>query len=584
MMKFADQLLTEAQQAALMAAVLQQHAMTTKKSRRLFVTGFPDDLTEDQLAELVEVSMAAAGLTVAEGKCVTNVYIGPHVNKFAFVELRCCAEATNALNLDSIVLSGRSVNFSRPNDYAPPPPELANMMFPPGLPHQPVKIDSLAAMGLGPATLRAAGFDLGQLVPKQATMVLGTARQAGASAPPAGKPALSMEQALKITRPQRRLFVGGVDVQVNATTGLTAEMVLTFFNSALVAANLHDPSVAGDPIHTCDAVANGGRYVFIEARSVAEATSCLALDGIELAGGKISVARVREYVPLAEDAKDDLRALGLIGNTAVSPDGLDVFAAPADAAHMALALPAPAAGGATDRRYGAATEEKLARWVQARRDKDYFTADAVRKELRDQGIEPDKVMAQRASELVSAAPGGSLLAQIGCAPVGAGDAPAACGGSCGEADAAAAADADPAAGDHPPLDLREPTETLQLDRMLTPADVQSEDDMADVLEDVALACAKHGSLVGLFAPRPPPPEAEPAAKRSRWGAPGAWAQRRVFVRFGSAEAAVSCAEDLHGREWEGRPLVASFVSDDAFGKVAAMECFEHFVYADDEAA
>ena len=55
--------------------------------------------------------------------------------------------------------------------------------------------------------------------------------------------------------------------------------------------------------------------------------------------------------------------------------------------------------------HNAATGEKLAQWAQARRDKDYVTADAIRKELRDQGVEPSNP-----SRLVAPAAVGPLSA------------------------------------------------------------------------------------------------------------------------------------------------------------------------------
>jgi len=46
-------------------------------------------------------------------------------------------------------------------------------------------------------------------------------------------------------------------------------------------------------------------------------------------------------------------------------------------------------GGAAPQTYDAETEEKLNQWVSAKRSKDYETADQIRAELREQGVEPD---------------------------------------------------------------------------------------------------------------------------------------------------------------------------------------------------
>ena len=44
---------------------------------------------------------------------------------------------------------------------------------------------------------------------------------------------------------------------------------------------------------------------------------------------------------------------------------------------------------APGQRYDPATEEKMAQWVNAKRAKDYQTADRLREELRAIGVDPD---------------------------------------------------------------------------------------------------------------------------------------------------------------------------------------------------
>ena len=84
---------------------------------------------------------------------------------------------------------------------------------------------------------------------------------------------------MSLTRRARRLHVGNLPLGV----GLTAEMLRQFFNAALVSANLHDGSKEGEPVY--DAVLGPeSKFGFVEFRTIAEATSCLALNSIELGG------------------------------------------------------------------------------------------------------------------------------------------------------------------------------------------------------------------------------------------------------------------------------------------------------------
>jgi len=63
----------------------------------------------------------------------------------------------------------------------------------------------------------------------------------------------------------------------------------------------------------------------------------------------------------------------------------------------------------------AATEARLDQWVQAKRDKDFATADAIRAELRLRGIEPDKLRPsdKEAHQQAMAWPGGQMQGMPG---------------------------------------------------------------------------------------------------------------------------------------------------------------------------
>ena len=75
----------------------------------------------------------------------------------------------------------------------------------------------------------------------------------------------------------RRLHIGNLPQGV----GLDAQMLKQFFNAALVSASLHDTSKEGDPVLD-SMLGSESKFGFVEFRTIAEATSCLALNNIEL--------------------------------------------------------------------------------------------------------------------------------------------------------------------------------------------------------------------------------------------------------------------------------------------------------------
>ena len=47
---------------------------------------------------------------------------------------------------------------------------------------------------------------------------------------------------------------------------------------------------------------------------------------------------------------------------------------------------------------------------------------------------------------------------------------------------------------------------------------------------------------------------------------------KVFVRFGSTAAAVACARELHGKQFDGRAVSAAFLSEEAFTGLLGLPC------------
>ncbi|GKU99068.1 hypothetical protein SLEP1_g11970 [Rubroshorea leprosula] len=128
--------------------VMPVQAMTqqaTRHARRVYVGGLSPTANEQSVAIFFNQVMAAiGGNTAGPGDAVVNVYIN-HEKKFAFVEMRSVAEASNAMALDGIIFEGAPVKVRRPTDYNP---SLAATLGP----SQPSPNLNLAAVGLTPGS------------------------------------------------------------------------------------------------------------------------------------------------------------------------------------------------------------------------------------------------------------------------------------------------------------------------------------------------------------------------------------------------------------------------------------------------
>jgi len=459
--------LTPAQQTALFTALLQQQATVTRAARRLYMGNLPMGITLEMLKELIETTMTAAKLTAAEGSCVNDIHLAP-TGKYAFVEFRSAIECTNALALDNLQVQSQVLRVNRSHEYEPLDPETEKLMIPAGLPQQTDPLTTLAASGLDFGTLVSAGIDVSALAPKAPSTPLNAARPGllaaqlklpGTSGVTGPGSALTKPDALKITKPARTLYVG------NLPDGSMSKEVLThFFNAALVSARLHDTSMSEEPISNIELM---GKFAFVECRTVAEATSFLALNGIELQSNKIRIGRPREYMPVTDKILPSLRALGVIGNTSVSPDGKDVLL---EATEVAIQTEALMLG-------------------------------------------------------MNKTSGKGL----------------------------------------PPLELASVTSSLALQNMVQMSDSECEEDMADILADVRIACEEHGRVSLVLSPRPGAGSEDPSVAEA--------IKLRVFVTFETAEAASACAQELHGKHWEGSAVCVSFISEALVSLVRQLPCF-----------
>lgn len=226
--------------------LLQQQAGLTRRARRIHIGSLPPGCTQQVLRDTFNDALHRSSLTLQGAtECINEVSLDPSC-KFAFIEFRSPAEATSALALDGLVVLGKTIRVQRPNDYIVAPPELNEVIIPPGI--------TPAVAVLPPPPLGAAMG--GALVPPGVPPGVPPAMAVSGVTPPPPPPppniaatlnaqllsgisstATAQQTAMQISRKARRLHIGNLPQNV----GLTPDMMKQFFNATLMCARSCGP-------------------------------------------------------------------------------------------------------------------------------------------------------------------------------------------------------------------------------------------------------------------------------------------------------------------------------------------------------
>ncbi|EOD25620.1 hypothetical protein EMIHUDRAFT_457481 [Emiliania huxleyi CCMP1516] len=417
-------------------------------------------------------AIASRGLRLDKPGAVILSTVLPHggSQRYSFLELRSAIERALSLNQQLVMSESRLVirrgqDWYRPDrqdyearhspqeDRGALPPELDELCIPPGLPPNVDGLTILTAAGVDIKTLQRAGVE-----PRPRAKARRHPARGGHRCPVPG--ITSREDALKSTKTQRTVYVGGLPSP---------------------ATSLHDTSLPGEPIVGVD-IASGGHFAFLECRTIAEALSFSALNGIEFLGRSIRLGRPRGYTSVGEHLKDTLRMYKVLGNTTISPDGAE----PPDS----------------------------------------------HEERADGSTEPQRPLLTDASG--GSAPPQRLLSEV--------------------------------AGLTEPAIPPGATEALALNHMVKEGDLEDADIMGDILEDAHAECQKHGQVHVILCPKPGAAASDEALD--------AMIQRRLFVLFGSVQAAVACQRELHGKVFEEDPIDATYVPAELLQALQALPSFD----------
>ncbi|KAJ1640513.1 hypothetical protein T492DRAFT_854811, partial [Pavlovales sp. CCMP2436] len=307
--------------AAVGPTLIQQQAGLTRRARRLHVSSLPPGCSSQLLRDLFNDSLVNAGLAINDNReLINDIQMDPGA-KWAFLEFRSVREATSALALDGLLVLGRAIRVQRPNDFVVPPLELHDIIIP---------------QGTVPAPALPAGAPPGPPPPGRPPMPQGSLGALYGVAPPpqsgypfappppgaplglpvngmtANNPLASQQTASQISRKARRLHIGNLPQGM----GITPPMLQQFFNATLVATGLLDASKPGEPAIDCT-MQSGGKFAFVEFRTMAEAASALTLNNVEIAGRALRVERPRDYEPVPAGVLPELDRAGFVGETPI---------------------------------------------------------------------------------------------------------------------------------------------------------------------------------------------------------------------------------------------------------------------------
>ncbi|RLN27287.1 hypothetical protein BBJ28_00016893, partial [Nothophytophthora sp. Chile5] len=100
--------------------------------------------------------------------------------------------------------------------------------------------------------------------------------------------------------------------------------------------------------------------------------------------------------------------------------------------------------------------------------------------------------------------------------------------------------------------LGTPSRIIVLLNMVTPEELEDEEEYADILDDIKGECERFGAVASLVLPRP------------RDGMPAAVG--KVFVEFSEVQAAQGAATELHGRGFSNRTVIVEFMDEGAYAR------------------
>ncbi|KAK3586071.1 hypothetical protein CHS0354_033192 [Potamilus streckersoni] len=314
-----------------------------------------------------------------------------------------------------------------------------------------------------------------------------------------------------ISRQARRLYVG------NIPFGVTEEAMMEFFNQQMRMTGL--AQAEGSPVIAVQ-INLDKNFAFLEFRSVDETTQAMAFDGINFQGQSLKIRRPRDYQALPGMSENPSINVPGVVSTVVqdSPNKIFIGGVPnylnEDQIKELLVSfgPLRAFNLVKDSATGLSKGYAFCEYV------DVTITDQACAGLNGMQLGDKKLIVQRASV---GSKSGQLSVQLQI----------------------------------PGLNLNQgtdpPTEVLSLMNMVSPDELEDEEEYEDILEDVKEECSKYGIVRSLEIPRPIPGVEVPGVGK-------------IFVEFNSVIDCQKAQQALAGRKFSNRVVVTQYYDPDRY--------------------
>ncbi|CAO3688166.1 unnamed protein product [Rhizopus stolonifer] len=311
------------------------------------------------------------------------------------------------------------------------------------------------------------------------------------------------------TKQAKRLYVGQIPLSLEETP------LAEFFNATMYQLQMKDTTpVAAVQIN------HEKNYAFVEFQTAEQATACMAFDGVMFQGQQLKIRRPKDYQPPVE-GDISMQLPGLVStNVPDTPNKIFIGGLPIylnDDQVIELL-----------RSFGELRAFNLVKDVATGANKGFAfceyedpnVTDLACQGLHNMELGDRKLIVQRASVGAKHIPpdymSGPILPANYVPVIGA-----------KEEDA---------------------TRVLQLMNMITPEELEDEEEYQDIWEDIAEECAKFGNMVDMKIPKPQKEQEVPGLGL-------------IFVRYETKDETLAALHALAGRKFADRTVVATFVDE-----------------------
>ncbi|XP_006823727.1 splicing factor U2AF 50 kDa subunit-like [Saccoglossus kowalevskii] len=321
----------------------------------------------------------------------------------------------------------------------------------------------------------------------------------------------------QMTRQARRLYVG------NIPFGVTEEAMMDFFNRQMKSFRI--TQAQGNPVLAVQIDLNKN-FAFLEFRSVDETTQAMAFDGILFQGQSLKIRRPKDYQPVPGMAEmPSVHVPGVVSTVVPdSPHKIFIGGLPnylnEDQVKELLTS------------FGELKAFNLVKDSATSLSKGYAFCEYIDEKITDQAIAglngmqlgDKKLIVQRASVGAKNAQTAQMIAQLNIQVPGVNIGQGLVGPT---------------------------TEVLCLMNMVTPDELQDEEEYEEILDDVRQECGKYGQVRSLEIPRPIEGVEVPGCGK-------------IFVEFTNVLESQKAQTALAGRKFNNRIVVTSFCDPDKY--------------------